>query len=153
MDPSVRAVLSTSEQDNPKKGVKLMRLEDLKMIISEKTDIPVEILTGNNEDQVLDCARWILTERARNHSTSGRSVRDQFADWFNARTGEESHHTPLDELSRIEETLKAETRSYPVIKDNGDPYSDPVHMSDPRSPREQFESWFRELTAYDPRKE
>lgn len=129
-------------------------LNELKEIINEKTGVPIQALTGNDERQIIDCARWILNEREKNLSeTSYKSTRDQFADWMNSKNGESSENPHLAELSKIEEHLRVEAGGYPITEDSGDPYVNGRSMSDPRSAREQFAEWFQNKTAFDPFKE
>ncbi len=104
-------------------------MEDLKKYIEQKTGIPAKNLTGKTPAELLEETKRILRQQKQ-------STRDQFADWMNGTDAEDSE--------------PQEAISYPVVDDSGE--ADVSKCPDGRSTREHFETWFKDVTAFNPRR-
>ena len=115
----------------------------LKQTASEKTGVPVNLISGETAEEIAASADAIAhfrneyranekAESERRAAYEATPTRDKFAAWF---TGE-----PLPDPTPIPAT-------YPNVPDGGE-----VNLGDRRSTTEKFGEWFLGVSSFDPRK-
>ena len=105
----------------------------LKQEAAEKTGVPAELISGENVDEIAASAAALAAYKRESYENA--PTREKFADWFNGTTPAERVPEP------------APTPSYPNVPDGGE-----VNLTIPRDPRDAFEEWFSDVSAYNPRK-
>lgn len=124
-----------------------MTLEEVKQEISLKTGVPASLLTGETVEEDIALAKALLAYKREHEAQEPKSTAQQFAEWTSAQFGEEP---PADEttaaLYEIEQAAKGP--NYPTVTDGGEV----EHAGSQGTTKEQFEQWFYERSALDPRK-
>ena len=123
-----------------------MSLEELKQEIEQQTGIPAKLLTGETAEENIAQAKALLAYKRE--APEDKSPRGQFADWLNARLGNNETDLAGAALERIQEQV----RGYPILKDGGNPYINGATAPDARSAQEQFAEWAGRNMAWNPQK-
>ena len=151
----VRVARSISEANAKRKGRDMITLEEAKQTISERTGIPVDLLNAETIEGNIDRAEALLTLRNRSDAAretrQPKPTRDSFAEWLEGGKLDPDELTAAT-VASLKETIRDLSGAYPVLKDGGTIEAD-KDTEDPRTTREQFETWFNNVTAYDPRKD
>lgn len=148
-----RVARSISEANTKRKGRYMITLEEAKQTISERTGIPVDLLNAETIEGNIDRAEALLTLRNRSDAAretqQPKPTRDSFVEWCEGGKLDPDELTAAT-VASLKETIRDMSGAYPVVKDSGtiEAYKD---TGDPRTTREQFEAWFRNIAAYDPR--
>ena len=124
-------------------------MKDLRTRVSELTGLPVELVEGKDARDMIARARAILEYRRESlmNDREPVSTREQFAEWMGAPSTDDT--TVGAALSALNE-LEAGLSTAPRVKDSGE--VDVGRFGDARPAREQFASWFKQYTAYNPRR-
>ena len=133
-----------------------MELEQINALISERTGVPAALLDGQTAEENIAKARAIIEYRSKANPSAERKLttNEQFAAWLDAAYGEpqDTNKDPAAaELDRIAEELRIANGGYPQIEDGGE--VDPSGFPDTRPTSVQFAEWFKQETAFNPRKE
>ena len=127
-----------------------MTLEELKQEISNRTGIPVTLLTGETAEENISRAKAMLAYRrehtAKQTAAQPKSAKQQFADWMRSSYGTEDQETETNILSDLENSLNI----VPVLQDSGDILANNLQQSDGRSTAEQFGDWMNKQLGYSP---
>ena len=123
-----------------------MNLDELKQSIEEKTGIPVSLLKGENEEEIIVTAKAMLAYKREQDAKRPGSTADQFAKWTNALYGIEEPDTAGAALAEIEEAVRVSAGGYPLITDGGEV----SNLPDSRSTRDQFAEWLAPKVAFNP---
>ena len=121
-------------------------MEDIRKRVSELTGLPEELVEGEDARGMIGRARALL-EYKRTSARGAVTTREQFAEWMGAPSPDEA--TVGAALSALNE-LEAGLSTAPRVKDGGEVY--PGRFGNARPASEQFESWFRQYTAYSPKR-
>lgn len=108
----------------------------LKRYASEKTGVPVELISGETTKEISESALAMAAYRKKSYEEA--PTREKFAAWMNGSV-------PVDYTP--DPTLTAGNK-YPVVPDGGEP-----RITIPRDPCDAFKEWFGDVSAYDPRKD
>ena len=128
-----------------------MKAEDVKQEISQRTGIPVHLLTGETPEEDIVRAKALLAFKRNNRQEEPKSTSQQFAEWFSAQSGEDpAEDESMQALKAYEEELRLASGGYPNMKDGGENLT--IAGQDGRSTREQFAAWFGQKAAYNPKK-
>lgn len=126
-----------------------MKAEDVKQEISQRTGIPVHLLTGETPEEDFVRAKALLAFKRDNQKEEPKSTNQQFAEWFAAQSGEDpAEDESMQSLKAYEEELRLASGGYPYMRDAGE-----VKTGDGRSAREQFADFFNQSTAFNPMKQ
>ena len=123
-------------------------LQELKQEIADATGIPINILGGKDETDIIAHAKALLILK-RDTNPEELSPEQQFALYVNDALGEDP--TPFTEFDRHMQALNAiesglgVAPNSDVIKDGGE-----VKLDTPREPRNPFEEWAIESGLYRP---
>lgn len=129
-----------------------MKAEDVKREISQRTGIPVHLLTGESPEEDIVRAKALLTFKRDNRQEEPKSTSQQFAEWFSAQSGEDpAEDESMQALKAYEEELRLASGGYPYVKDGGENLT--IAGQDGKSTREQFADFFNQRTAFNPMKE
>ena len=127
-----------------------MTNEEIKNLITEKTGVPAEMLTGETAEENLERARALLSWRRENKEAAPPDPREEFASWIRSQTGQ-PEETPEAALDVIAETVRIDNGGYPKAPDGGTSHLYPgSQLFNTYSPEEQFNNWFYEKSAFDP---
>lgn len=124
-----------------------MKNDEIKNLISEKTGVPAEMLTGETAEENLEKARALLSWYKENKEAAP-DPREQFASWIREQTGQPEAETPEAALDVIAEAVRIDNGGYPNV--NCGPGNVYLDNSDPRPPAEQFREWFYNKSSFDP---
>lgn len=128
-----------------------MTPEEIKNLISEKTGVPAEMLTGENAGENLEIARQLLAFKRENAEQVQKDPGEQFASWIRYQTGEpEKVETPEAALNEIAEQIRIDNGGYPRIPDGGASNIAGFIGQDARPAAEQFKEWLYNETAFNP---
>lgn len=126
-----------------------MKAEDIKQEISQRTGIPVNLLTGESPEEDIVRAKALLAYARKSKQEAPKSTREKFAEWYTAQSGEDpAEDENMQALKAYEEELRLTSGGYPYIRDGGEVQQ----TGDGRSTKEQFAEWFGQNTAYNPMK-
>jgi len=130
----------------------MMTLEEIKVRIVNDTGIPAHLLTGSTPAAVIEQAQTLLEIKSTTAAKAPRSTAEQFAEWFNSQTGQESRPADpaLAALADIAEEVRVSSGGYPIVRDGGEAAE--MRQNDPRPARDKFAEWFYKETAFDPAK-
>jgi len=116
-----------------------MELDELKQLISDKTGIPKDMLTGETAEENVARAKALLAykKEQKQDSREPKSTREQFKEWcertqLDVPQQEDPIHAALAGLEEVE---RLHVQAYPEVKDGGGV------MYDGRSTRDKFEDW------------
>lgn len=107
----------------------------LKQAASEKTGVPVDLISGETVKEIAESAVNIAAYAKEAYDKA--PTRDKFAAWLNGTTPAEMIPNPA----------AINNKSYPNVPDAGE-----VNLGDQRSAKEKFSEWFLGVSAFDPRK-
>lgn len=120
-----------------------MELDALKQLISDKTGIPKDMLTGETAEENVARAKALLAYKKEQgqDSREPKSTREQFKEWcertqLDVPQQEDPFHAALAGLEEVE---RLHVRAYPEVKDGGSASQE--FMYDGRSTRDKFEDW------------
>lgn len=135
-----------------------MELEQINALISERTGVPAALLDGQTAEENIAKARAIIEYRSKAKPSAERKLttNEQFAAWLDAvmpyGEPQDTNKDPAAaELDRIAEELRIANGGYPQMEDGGE--VDPSRFPDSRPTSVQFAEWFKQETAFNPRKE
>lgn len=124
-------------------------LNDIKVEISNRTNIPLEMIVGSSVEEVMSYTKALLDYRKEVQANREKSKEERFSYYM---FGEETKAENSDMDALIELQIELGLRnSYPVVHDGGQ--IDFSQMPDSRDTKEQFESWMSDQLAFNPRKE
>ena len=115
----------------------------LKQTASEKTGVPVNLISGETAEEIAASAFALAkfrneysekTDAEKRAEYENTPTRDKFATWFNGE--------PLTDPA-----APIDNNKYPNVPDAGE-----VNLGDQRSTTEKFGEWFLGVSAFDPRK-
>lgn len=124
-----------------------MTTEELKQAIEKQTGIPAALIAADTAEDIIDQARSILAYRQDLERQREKTTREQFAEWARDLSGMEEPDTASAALDDIAETVRVDAGGYPRVRDGSISIDG---MPDPRPAREQFASWFKDRTAFNP---
>lgn len=129
-----------------------MSIEELKQEIEKRTGVPAAMLP-DDADGALNRARDLLLFKHR-HKPEVATNADLFGKWLHDQAGYEKNDSVTQELDALSDIHREIIGGYPDLKDGGTPYQ-MVENDDPAGgdPRKSFEMWFRDTSAFNPRKE
>lgn len=108
----------------------------LKQTASEKTGVPVNLISGETAEEIAASAAALAAYKRDSYENA--PTRDKFAAWINGSTPAEVVPEPVPAAP-----------AYPIVPDGGEPQN---VSSGPRDPRDAFTEWFADISAFDPRK-
>lgn len=116
-----------------------MDIEELKRTIETRTGVPASLLTAETQEEILAQARAVLNIKPNQTAKTEQSTREQFAEWFGLQMGGAD---PLqkDSATALEE-IENQFRSYPDLKDGGEPIAPPTKPST----KELFKEWITDV--------
>jgi hypothetical protein len=124
-----------------------MTLEELKKTISDRTGLPVPLLTGETPDEVITQGKALLAFRDQQQYKAPKTEAEQFAEWFEDTTGTPQRGTWGAIMAEIEEAARVDAGGYPRIQDGG---GAGVNVGDGRTKEEQFAEWLGRNASFDP---
>ena len=131
--------------------IKAMGIDDYRKAIEQETGIPAKVLTGKTLEENLRQAEEILAyKKDQTSQNEEKTTRGQFAAWMRDNYGTEDQDADADGLAALREQARVEAGGYPKVRDGGQISAE--NLPDLRSPQEQFAEWFRDVSAWDPRK-
>lgn len=128
-----------------------MNIEELKLVIEQRTGVQASLLTGETAEEVIARAKAVLAFRNEYDAQRPKTPQEQFSAWLNTVQGIEEQDTAGAALADIEEAARAEAGGYPLVKDGGQ--IEASKTPDYRTTREKFASWLNEKAAFDPFKD
>ena len=122
-----------------------MELDALKQLISDKTGIPKDMLTGETAEENVARAKALLAYKKEQgqDSREPKSTREQFKEWCErTQLGDmPKQEDPIHAaLAGLEEVERLHVRAYPEVKNAGNAGIQEF-MYDGRSTRDKFEEW------------
>lgn len=123
------------------KGEK-MNHDELKQTIENQTGIPVNILSGETDDEIINYAKNLIALKNDFDSKRTKSAREQFSEMMTFETSDQNAI-----LEEIREQSRIDSGGYPRLHDGG---CVNVNVGDHRTPREQFAKWADKKMSYDP---
>lgn len=112
------------------RGSENMNIDEVKAQISERTGVPVSLLTGETAEENIAQAKALLVFKRRSEEERPKSTREQFAAWYKEREGIPEEDAAMEALAQIERSAA----SYPIVSDGGEV----TNMPDARPTKEQF---------------
>lgn len=119
-----------------------MTLDEFKTEVEQRTGIPASMLNGSTAGEVLMIARTILDFKKEHEQDRPKTTAEQFSEWMDGTPPSKE----AEALSELEDSIRP--YSY-KIRDGGEV----TGLPDGRPAKEQFEEWFNNKTAFDPRRE
>lgn len=110
-----------------------MTLEELKQSISDKTGVPVNLLTGETAEENIARAKAIL---AFKREQKPKTTAEQFAEWL--RGGNTDQDTASQALADLETEV---LHPYPAVRDGGSIYSSGIPIQEEKSAAQKFSEW------------
>lgn len=128
-----------------------MTLEEAKIEIAQRTGVPVDLLQGETAEEYLAHALALKAYKKTTEVNTpvSKSNSEQFADWFKAKYSDEEEDNTEAELIELKNIAAEADGRLGYFKDAS---ADSAPLPDGRTTSEQFADWFRDRTAYDPRK-
>ena len=128
-----------------------MTLEEAKIEIAQRTGVPVDLLQGETAEEYLAHALALKAYKKTTEvsTPASKSSSEQFADWFKANYSEEEDNTEAELIELKNIAAEADGR-LGYFKDAS---TDNAPWPDKRPASEQFADWFKEKTAWDPKKD
>lgn len=108
-------------------------IEELKRAASEKSGVPAELIQGETPEEIAAHAAALAAYKVERYRE--KPTREKFAAWLNGTIPEEPAGTA------------EETTAYPTVKDAGE-----TKVAYKEDTRKQFEEWFKDISAFQPRK-
>lgn len=133
-----------------------MTVEEMKQAISDRTGIPVILLTGETAEENIIKAKALLAykkeKEAEISATTAQTTKNQFSDWiktnFEDFGREEKEQPEVNVLADLEESLQV----VPNIRDGGNSVMC-EQQGDGRSTSDLFADWMQSQFEYNPIKE
>lgn len=120
----------------------------LKQTASEKTGVPVNLISGETAEEIAANAAALATFKRQyteaQPATKQLTAREQFAEWLNNAS---NNGVTIEEPAA--DPAPIESGGYPIVPDGGEPQN--IDYG-PRDPRDAFNEWFYQVSAFDPRK-
>lgn len=126
-----------------------MNTEELKQTINNKTGIPINLLTGSTEKEIIEQAKSLLEYRAtteQKQQTKG-STSEQFARWLSG-SDEGQEEQIKNKVAEDIRSIIDDVWGYPSLSDK----ETQIKESDIQgaTTQEKFENWFKAKTSYNP---
>lgn len=120
-----------------------MENTEVKTMLSERLGLPISFFDGESPEEDIATAKALCAYRREHEQKKTKTPQEQFGEYMDAQMGIERPDESQQIISDIEKNLMI----YPKIKDAGE-----TMIGDTRSACEQFEEWFNQKAAIDPRK-
>lgn len=120
-----------------------MNADDVKIVISKRTGIPITLLTGETVEEDIAKAKALLAYKQEADAKRPKTAKEQFVEWAD---GAEDPGTETNPFKDLEDAAYYEAGGYPKIQDGGEV----TGLPDGRTPAEQFSEWASKQFAYDP---
>lgn len=128
-----------------------MTLEEFKREISNRTGIPVLLITGETEEEAIAKAKALLAYKREQDELRGKErptdTRKLFADWMQEKYGEEETRPDIE--AQALEDLENSLLVAPKVQDGGAGDSQ-KNIGDGRSTAEHFADWAARQLSYNP---
>ena len=124
-----------------------MTLEELKKTISDRTGLPVPLLTGETPDEVITQGKALLAFRDQQQYKVPKTEAEQFAEWFEDTTGTPQRGTWGAIMAEIEETARVEAGGYPRVE-SGPAFLNGEPEPDGRPNADKFAEWVSQFSGF-----
>lgn len=121
-----------------KKGNQIMNTKEVKLAISDRTNIPLDMILGSTPEEAFAYSKTLLAYKKSTEEQTEESKEKKFRDYMLGNNFQENN-AELNALVELQMELGLRDK-YPVVNDCGQVSSS--KMPDPRSVSEQFASWF-----------
>ncbi len=121
-----------------------MTIDEVRQIISERTGVPADLLTGETPEEIVTRAKALIALKVQ-HQNNPQTPKEQFARFMQANfTGEDAD--PFQDLKDVAEDIREASGGYSrKITDAGE-----ASHSSNGTAKEQFAQFMADKLAYDP---
>lgn len=128
-----------------------MNTAGLKETINNKTGIPLELLAGETEQEIIAHAKELLLFKAdaEQKQPAKQSTAEQFAQWISGagcNPDQAEQNKAINDLDNIAESLQG----YPALADQQTQYIENENEIAGATTQEKFTNWMKATTSFNP---
>lgn len=111
-----------------------MNVEEVKLAISDKTKIPIDMIYGSTPEEAFAYSKTLLAYKKSSQESTPKSKEERFGEYLFGSSSQ-AEHSEIDALMELQMELGLRD-SYPAVNDGGN--LDIHKQPDFRSPFEKF---------------